>query len=57
MAKSNHTAISPPTVSSILALHAFDSRTTNWPSYRDRINFYFKANRIHTDDDKKGLPL
>ncbi|CAF4914829.1 unnamed protein product, partial [Rotaria socialis] len=46
-----------PMISSIPALHAFDSQTSAWESYRDRINFYFKANRIDTDDDKKALFL
>ncbi|CAF1541629.1 unnamed protein product [Rotaria sp. Silwood1] len=49
--------VQPPTVSSIPALHAFDSRTSSWQSYRDRISFYFQANRIHTDEDKKALFL
>jgi transposase InsO family protein len=49
--------VQPPTVSSIPALHAFDSRTSTWQSYRDRVSFYFKANRIDTDDDKKALFL
>ena len=44
-------------VSSIPALHAFDPRTTTWQSYRDRIGFYFKANRIFEDSDKKALLL
>ncbi|CAF0792677.1 unnamed protein product [Adineta ricciae] len=44
-------------VSSIPALHAFDPRTTTWQSYRDRIGFYFKANRIMEDSDKKALLL
>jgi hypothetical protein len=57
MSKANSKAISPPMLSSIPALHAFDLRTTTWQSYRDRINFYFKANRIDTDDDKKALFL
>ena len=34
----------PPTISSIPALHAFDSHATTWQSYRDRISFYFQAN-------------
>ncbi|CAF3680882.1 unnamed protein product [Rotaria sordida] len=45
------------TVSSIPTLHAFDARTSTWQSYRDRISFYFQANRIHTDQDKKALFL
>ena len=60
MARSASTTTStsqPPTVSSIPALHAFDSRTTTWQSYRDRISFYFQANRIYTDEDKKALFL
>ena len=42
----------PPTISSIPALHAFDSHATTWQSYRDRISFYFQANRIYSDEDK-----
>ncbi|CAM4801383.1 unnamed protein product, partial [Rotaria magnacalcarata] len=63
MAKSNPTTTSTSaptstaTFSSIPALHAFDSRSTTWQSYRDRINFYFKANRIVHEDDKKALFL
>jgi len=58
MAKSMPTsAFQSPTVSSIPALHAFDSHNSTWQSYRDRINFYFKANRIETDEDKKALFL
>lgn len=49
--------IKSPTVSSIPALYAFDSHTSTWQSYRDRINFYFKANHIESDDDKKALFL
>ncbi|CAF1339297.1 unnamed protein product [Adineta ricciae] len=44
-------------VSSIPASHAFDPRTTTWQSYRNRIGFYFKANRIMEDSDKKPLFL
>ncbi|CAF5134315.1 unnamed protein product, partial [Rotaria sp. Silwood1] len=58
MSKSTSTpTVQPPTVSSIPALHAFDSRTSTWQSYRDRISFYFQANRISTDEDKKALFL
>jgi hypothetical protein len=58
MAKSMPTTtIQPPTVSSIPSLHAFDTRYSTWQSYRDRISFYFKADRIITDDDKKALFL
>jgi transposase InsO family protein len=46
-----------PTVSSIPSLHAFDSHTITWQSYRDKIGFYFQANRITTDGDKKALFL
>lgn len=45
------------THSSIPALHAFDQRTSTWQSYRDRLHFYFKANQIEADDDKKSLFL
>jgi hypothetical protein len=45
------------TSSTIPALYAFDARTCTWQSYRDRINFYFKANRITVEDDKKSLFL
>ncbi|CAF1515164.1 unnamed protein product [Adineta ricciae] len=45
------------TVSSTLTLHGFDPRTTSWESYRDRLLFYFKANRINVNDDKKALLL
>ncbi|CAF1519589.1 unnamed protein product, partial [Adineta steineri] len=51
------TTVQVSTVSSIPALHAFDAHTTTWQSYRDRISFYFKANRIIQDDDKKALFL
>ena len=47
----------PPTISSIPALHAFDSHATTWQSYRDRISFYFQANRIYSDEDRKALFL
>ncbi len=57
MANPTTTRIQPATVSSIPALHAFDARSTAWQSYRDRISFYFKANRIEADDDKKALFL
>ncbi|CAF1667312.1 unnamed protein product, partial [Adineta ricciae] len=43
--------------SSIPAIHSFDPRNSTWQSYRDRINFYFKANKIVDDDDKKSLFL
>src|SRR5690348_369148 len=46
-----------PALSSIPTLHAFDSRISTWQSYRDRISFYFKANHIESDDDKKSLFL
>jgi hypothetical protein len=55
--KSTSSTFQVPTVASIPALHAFDSRTTSWQSYRDRIDFYFKADRIDQDDDKKALFL
>ena len=47
----------PPTIASIPALHAFDSHATTWQSYRDRISFYFQANRIYSDEDRKALFL
>jgi len=50
-------ALQPPTVSSIPSLHAFDPCSSKWESYRDRISFYFKANRITSNDDKKALFL
>ncbi len=56
-ASSTTMALPPPTVSSIPSLHAFDPRSTTWESYRDRISFYFKANRIDSDEDKKALFL
>ena len=43
--------------SSIPALHAFDQRTSTWQSYRDRLQFYFMANRTTDDEDKKALFL
>ncbi|CAF1275192.1 unnamed protein product, partial [Didymodactylos carnosus] len=57
MSKSSSIGVIPQTFSSIPALYAFDPRTTTWQSYRDRITFFFKANRINTDDDKKALFL
>ncbi|CAF1510509.1 unnamed protein product [Adineta ricciae] len=51
------TTAHPPTVSSIPSLHAFDPHTITWQSYRDKISFYFHANRITTDNDKKALFL
>ncbi len=53
MAKSGMEPTLSSTFSTIPALHAFDPRTCNWQSYRDRINFYFKANHINDDDDDK----
>ncbi|CAF3699796.1 unnamed protein product [Rotaria socialis] len=54
MAKSmTSSTFQTPMISSIPALHAFDFQTSAWQSYRDRINFYFKANRLDTDYDKK----
>ena len=53
--KEVHQAVQSPMVSSIPALHAFDSHSITWQSYRDRISFYFQANRITTDIDKKAL--
>ncbi|CAF2800474.1 unnamed protein product [Rotaria sp. Silwood2] len=56
MAQSTSTStFQPPTVSSISAIHAFDTRTSTWQSYSDRVSFYFQANRIHADEDKKAL--
>ena len=58
MAKS--LSVTPPlmsTISSIPALHSFDSRSSTWQSYRDRVSFYFKANRIESDADKKAYFL
>ncbi|CAF0795010.1 unnamed protein product [Adineta steineri] len=43
--------------STISALHSFDHLNSTWQSYRDRINFYFKANKIVDNDDKKALFL
>ncbi|CAF2147748.1 unnamed protein product [Rotaria magnacalcarata] len=58
MAKSMPTStFQSPAISSIPALHAFNSHISTWQSYRDRINFYFKAIRIETDEDKKVLFL
>ena len=45
------------TCSTIPSLHAFDPNACTWESYRDRVDFYFKANRISSDDDKKSLFL
>ena len=50
-------ALHTATVSSIPSLHAFDARSSTWESYRDRVSFYFKANRITTDEDMKALFL
>ena len=58
MAKSATTAYAqPPLVSSISALYAFDARNTTWQSYRDRISFYFKVNKIDTDEHTKAVFL
>lgn len=43
--------------STIPSLQAFDPQACTWESYRDRWNFYFKANRLTEDDDKKSLFL
>ncbi|CAF1433453.1 unnamed protein product [Adineta steineri] len=45
------------TLSSIPSLHAFNPDTTTWPSYRDRMTFYFQANGITIDADRKPLFL
>ena len=51
-------ALEPPQpLTSIPSLHAFDSQSTTWQSYRDRIQFYFKANRILDSEEKKALFL
>jgi len=47
----------PPVPSSIPSLHAFDPQSTSWKSYRDRIQFYFEANRIVEVKEKKALFL
>lgn len=49
--------MAPPVLSSIPSLHAFDAQSTTWKSYRDRIQFYFKANRIANAGEKKALFL
>jgi hypothetical protein len=53
----NPEPIASATSSTIPALYAFDAQACTWQSYRDRINFYFKANRITVEDDKKSLFL
>ena len=57
MSKQAPPGIPSSTFSTIPSLYAFDPRNSSWQSYRDRINFYFKANRINVDDDKKSLFL
>ena len=49
--------MAPPVPSSIPSLHAFDPQSTSWKSYRDRIQFYFEANRIVEVKEKKALFL
>jgi transposase InsO family protein len=44
-------------LSSIPSLHAFNYDTTTWSSYRDRMGFYFHANGIVTDAERKSLFL
>ena len=44
-------------LSSIPSLHAFDPDTTTWSSYRDRMTFYFQANNVTLDPDRKPLFL
>ena len=51
------TASSNTPLASIPSLHAFDHRSIAWDSYRDRIGFYFKANRIEDAEDKKAFFL
>lgn len=57
MTQRTQATVAPPPASSIPALYAFDSRLTDWDSYRDRIKFYFKASRIDDDNEKKALFL
>ena len=45
------------TCSTISTLQSFEPQSCTWQSYRDRMNFYFKANRIQQDDDKKSCFL
>ena len=49
--------MAPSVPSSIPSLHAFDPQSTSWKSYRDRIQFYFEANRIVEGKEKKALFL
>jgi hypothetical protein len=44
-------------LSSIPSLHAFNPDTTTWISYRDRMGFYFHANGIVLDQERKSLFL
>lgn len=38
-------------------LRTFDPKSSLWQSYRDRIEFYLKANRIASIDDRKSIFL
>jgi hypothetical protein len=44
-------------LSSIPSLHEFNPDTTTWSSYRDRMGFYFHANGINADAERKSLFL
>ena len=44
-------------LSSIPSLHEFNPDTTTWTSYRDRMGFYFHANGIVFDPERKALFL
>ena len=57
MPQSVRQAVASSTFSTMPALHTFDPRSSTWQSYRDRVHFYFIANCIHVDDDKKSLFL
>lgn len=43
------------TFATLPSIHTFDAQFCTWKSCRERLNFYFKANRIQSDDDKKSL--
>ncbi len=44
-------------LSSIPSLHEFNPDSTTWTSYRDRMGFYFDANGIELEPDRKALFL
>ena len=63
MSKTEASSTSTPTntqatsLSTLPALYAFDSRSTTWQSYRDRVMFYFMANQVTKVEHQKAMFL